>query len=168
MIERLHIRNYAIIEELTIDFSKGLTIITGETGAGKSILLGALGLVMGRRADIKSLYNLDTKCTIEGFFNVEAYDLQRFFDEHDLDFDPQVVIRREITPSGKTRAFVNDSPVNLKILQRLASSLIDLHQQFDTLDIQSEDFQLKMLDALANNKKTLADKIIFIAVSKSS
>jgi DNA repair protein RecN (Recombination protein N) len=156
MIERLHIRNYAIIEELTIDFSKGLTIITGETGAGKSILLGALGLVMGRRADIKSLYNLDTKCTIEGFFNVEAYDLQRFFDEHDLDFDPQVVIRREITPSGKSRAFVNDTPVTLNVLQDLSSTLIDLHQQFDNLDIHKVSFQLRLLDALAENRPLLA------------
>jgi len=156
MIERLHIRNYAIIEELTIDFSKGLTIITGETGAGKSILLGALGLVMGRRADIKSLYNLDSKCTIEGFFNVEAYDLQRFFDEHDLDFDPQVVIRREITPSGKSRAFVNDTPVTLNVLQDLSSTLIDLHQQFDNLDIHKVSFQLRLLDALAENRPLLA------------
>ncbi|MBV6654235.1 MAG: AAA family ATPase, partial [Mameliella sp.] len=142
MIERLHIRNYAIIEELTIDFSKGLTIITGETGAGKSILLGALGLVMGRRADIKSLYNLDAKCTIECIFNVHAYNLQAFFDNHDLDFDPQVVIRREITPSGKSRAFVNDTPVTLNVLQELSSTLIDLHQQFDNLDIHKVSFQL--------------------------
>jgi DNA repair protein RecN (Recombination protein N) len=156
MIERLHIRNYAIIEELTIDFSKGLTIITGETGAGKSILLGALGLVMGRRADIKSLYNLDSKCTIEGFFNVEAYDLKSFFDEHDLDFDPQVVIRREITPSGKSRAFVNDTPVTLNVLQDLSSTLIDLHQQFDNLDIHKVSFQLRLLDALAENRPLLA------------
>lgn len=156
MIERLHIRNYAIIEELTIDFSKGLTIITGETGAGKSILLGALGLVMGRRADIKSLYNLDSKCTIEGFFNVEAYDLRSFFDEHDLDFDPQVVIRREITPSGKSRAFVNDTPVTLNVLQDLSSTLIDLHQQFDNLDIHKVSFQLRLLDALAENRPLLA------------
>lgn len=156
MIERLHIRNYAIIEELTIDFSKGLTIITGETGAGKSILLGALGLVMGRRADIKSLYNLDTKCTIEGFFNVGAYDLRSFFDEHDLDFDPQVVIRREITPSGKSRAFVNDTPVTLNVLQDLSSTLIDLHQQFDNLDIHKVSFQLRLLDALAENRPLLA------------
>lgn len=156
MIERLHIRNYAIIEELTIDFSKGLTIITGETGAGKSILLGALGLVMGRRADIKSLYNLDAKCTIEGFFNVGAYDLSGFFEEHDLDFDPQVVIRREITPSGKSRAFVNDTPVTLNVLQDLSSTLIDLHQQFDNLDIHKISFQLRLLDALAENRPLLA------------
>jgi|AntRauTorckE5430_2_1112549.scaffolds.fasta_scaffold04772_2 DNA repair protein RecN (Recombination protein N) len=156
MIERLHIRNYAIIEELTIDFSKGLTIITGETGAGKSILLGALGLVMGRRADIKSLYNLDAKCTIEGFFNVEAYDLSSFFEEHDLDFDSQVVIRREITPSGKSRAFVNDTPVTLNVLQDLSSTLIDLHQQFDNLDIHKISFQLRLLDALAENRPLLA------------
>lgn len=157
MIERLHIRNYAIIEELTIDFSKGLTIITGETGAGKSILLGALGLVMGRRADIKSLYNLDTKCTIECIFNVHAYNLQAFFDNHDLDFDPQVVIRREITPSGKSRAFVNDTPVTLNVLQELSSTLIDLHQQFDNLDIHKVSFQLRLLDALAENKPLLAN-----------
>jgi DNA repair protein RecN (Recombination protein N) len=156
MIERLHIRNYAIIEELTIDFSKGLTIITGETGAGKSILLGALGLVMGRRADIKSLYNLDAKCTIEGFFNVEAYDLSSFFEEHDLDFDSQVVIRREITPSGKSPAFVNDTPVTLNVLQDLSSTLIDLHQQFDNLDIHKISFQLRLLDALAENRPLLA------------
>ncbi|NRA51305.1 MAG: AAA family ATPase, partial [Phaeodactylibacter sp.] len=157
MIERLHIRNYAIIEELTIDFSKGLTIITGETGAGKSILLGALGLVMGRRADIKSLYNLDAKCTIECIFNVHAYNLQAFFDNHDLDFDPQVVIRREITPSGKSRAFVNDTPVTLNVLQELSSTLIDLHQQFDNLDIHKVSFQLRLLDALAENKPLLAN-----------
>lgn len=155
MIERLHIRNYAIIEELTIDFSNGLTIITGETGAGKSILLGALGLVMGKRADIKSLYNLESKCTVEGYFNVEAYDLKRFFETHDLDYDPQVVIRREITPSGKSRAFVNDTPVTLNVLQDLSSTLIDLHQQFDNLDIHKVSFQLRLLDALAENRPLL-------------
>lgn len=156
MIKSLHIRNYAIIEALEIGFSKGLTIITGETGAGKSILLGALGLVMGKRADIKSLYNLEEKCVIEGCFDIGMYNLQAFFEEHDLDYDDQLVIRREITPAGKSRAFVNDTPVTLDVLQSLSSTLIDLHQQFDNLDIHQVSFQLRLLDALADNKKLLA------------
>lgn len=156
MIQRLHIRNYAIIEELSIDFSPGLTIITGETGAGKSILLGALGLIMGRRADIKSLYNLESKCTIEAHFDVGRYDLKAFFEEHDLDYDTQLVVRREITPSGKSRAFVNDTPTTLNVLQDLSSSLIDLHQQFDNLDIHKISFQLRLLDALAENRELLS------------
>ena len=155
MIKSLHIRNYAIIEALEIGFSKGLTIITGETGAGKSILLGALGLVMGKRADIKSLYNLEEKCVIEGCFDIGMYNLQAFFEEHDLDYDDQLVIRREITPAGKSRAFVNDTPVTLDVLQSLSSTLIDLHQQFDNLDIHQVSFQLRLLDALAENKKLL-------------
>ena len=155
MIKSLHIRNYAIIEALEIGFSKGLTIITGETGAGKSILLGALGLVMGKRADIKSLYNLEEKCVIEGCFDIGMYNLQAFFEEHDLDYDDQLVIRREITPAGKSRAFVNDTPVTLDVLQSLSSTLIDLHQQFDNLDIHQVSFQLRLLDALADNKKLL-------------
>ncbi|MCB9273945.1 MAG: DNA repair protein RecN [Lewinellaceae bacterium] len=157
MIKSLQIRNYAIIEELEIDFSKGLTIITGETGAGKSILLGALGLVMGKRADIKSLYNLEDKCVVEGFFEIERYGLQPFFEENDLDYDGRLVIRREITPAGKSRAFVNDTPVTLDVLQALSSTLVDLHQQFDNLDIHHVSFQLRLLDALADNKRLLAD-----------
>ena len=155
MIKSLQIRNYALIDELTIDFSEGLTIITGETGAGKSILLGALGLIMGKRADIKSLYNLENKCVIEADFEVGHYDLQSFFENHDLDYEPTLVVRREITPSGKSRAFVNDTPVTLNVLQELSAALIDLHQQFDNLDIHKVSFQLRLLDALANNKKKL-------------
>lgn len=155
MIKSLQIRNYALIDELTIDFSEGLTIITGETGAGKSILLGALGLIMGKRADIKSLYNLENKCVIEADFEVEHYDLQSFFENHDLDYEPTLVVRREITPSGKSRAFVNDTPVTLNVLQELSAALIDLHQQFDNLDIHKVSFQLRLLDALADNKKKL-------------
>lgn len=156
MIKSLLIRNYAIIEEVEIDFSKGLTIITGETGAGKSILLGALGLIMGRRADTKSLYDDSKKCIVEATFDIRKYDIQPFFDLHDLDYEEELVVRRELTPSGKSRAFVNDGPVNLKVLQDLSASLIDLHQQFDTLDIHDDQFQLKMLDALAENKDLLA------------
>lgn len=155
MIKRLHIRNYAIIEYLDIDFARGLTIITGETGAGKSILLGALGLIMGDRADTKSLYNQEEKCIIEGIFDLGAHDLRDFFTENDLDYETEVVVRRELTPSGKSRAFVNDSPVTLKVLQDLSAELIDLHQQFDTLDIHNLSFQLRMIDALAGNKELL-------------
>ncbi|PHI20004.1 DNA repair protein RecN [Lewinellaceae bacterium SD302] len=149
MISRLQISNYAIIEELDLDFANGLSIITGETGAGKSILLGALNLILGGRADTKTLFEEDRKCVIEGRFKIDRYNLKGFFETNDLDYDDEVIIRREITPSGKSRAFVNDTPTNLKILQQLGNALIDLHQQFDTLDINNSSFQLKMLDALA-------------------
>ena len=157
MIKSLQIRNYAIIEKLEMDFSRGLTIVTGETGAGKSILLGALGLIMGKRADIKSLYNLENKCVVEAHFDVSRYGLKAFFEENDLDYDDNMVIRREITPSGKSRAFVNDTPVTLNILQDISSTLVDLHQQFDNLDIHQISFQLRLLDALADNKSLLSD-----------
>jgi DNA repair protein RecN (Recombination protein N) len=156
MIKRLSISNYAIIEELTLDFAHGLSIITGETGAGKSIVLGALNLILGGRADSKTLFVEDQKCIIEGRFAVAAYDLREFFEEHDLDYDPDLIIRREITPSGKSRAFVNDTPVKLKVLQDLGSVLIDLHQQFDTLYINNSDFQLELLDALAGQLPAVA------------
>ena len=155
MIQRLLIKNYAIIEDLEISFSDNLTVITGETGAGKSILLGALGLIMGNRADTKVFYNAEHKCIIEGIFKVKKYKIQPFFDEHELDYDDEVVVRREITPSGKSRSFVNDTPVNLKVLQKLSSSLIDLHQQFENLDIHNISFQLRMIDAIADNNELL-------------
>ncbi|HHH49377.1 MAG TPA: DNA repair protein RecN [Saprospiraceae bacterium] len=155
MILRLLIKNYAIITEQEIEFSDRLTIITGETGAGKSILLGALGLIMGKRADTKSLYDDSKKCIVEANFDIAKYGLKNFFDENDIDYEEELLVRREITPSGKSRAFVNDTPVKLKLLQKLSGSLIDLHQQFDTLDIHNVSFQLRMIDALANNKKLL-------------
>ena len=155
MIQSLQIKNYALIEALDIRFPNGLTIITGETGAGKSIILGALGLIMGERADTKALYDPTTKCVIEGRFQVGSYGLRAFFEENDLDYEEELIIRREITPSGKSRAFVNDTPANLKILQRLSAVLIDLHQQFDTLDIHQMGFQLRLLDALAGNQDRL-------------
>jgi len=156
MIKKLHIQNYAIIDELRIDFSEGLTIITGETGAGKSILIGALGLIMGNRADTKSLYNEAEKSVVEAIFDIASYDLVPFFEANELDYDAELVIRRELSPSGKSRAFINDTPVNLGVLQQLSSTLIDLHQQFDTLDIHETSFQLRVLDALAENKNLLA------------
>ena len=157
MIKKLSIRNYAIIEELEINFPGGLTIITGETGAGKSILLGALGLIMGGRADSKSLHDETKKCVIEGVFEVDKYRLQPFFEENDLDYLAECIIRRELSPSGKSRAFVNDTPVRLGTLKQLTGSLIDLHEQFDTLDIHNVSFQLRMMDALAGNDALLQD-----------
>jgi DNA repair protein RecN (Recombination protein N) len=156
MIQKLLIKNYAIIEHLEIDFAKGLTIITGETGAGKSILLGGLGMILGNRADTKVLYNEAEKCVIEGHFDISAYDLKAFFEEHEIDHDTQTVVRRELTPQGKTRAFINDTPVNLGQLKAFSSKLVDLHQQFDTLDIHDASFQLQMVDALADNKHPLS------------
>jgi len=155
MIKSLRIDNFVLIEELEIEFSDGLTIITGETGAGKSILLGALGLIMGNRADTKALYDETKKCVIEAVFYIEKYNLKEFFESYDIDYDNELLVRRELTPTGKSRAFINDTPTNLKILQALSASLIDLHQQFDTLDIHDNNFQLKMIDALAENKPLL-------------
>ncbi len=155
MIRSLSIRNYAIIEKLDIDFSNNLTIITGETGAGKSIMLGALGLIMGKRADTKVLFDETKKCVVEAVFDISPYDLTEFFKEQDLDYENETVIRREIATSGKSRAFVNDTPVRLDVLKQLSGRLIDLHQQFDTHDIHDSAFQTKVIDAIAGNKKLL-------------
>lgn len=156
MIQRLLIKNYAIIESLDIEFADSLTIITGETGAGKSILLGALGMILGNRTDTKVLYNQAEKCVIEGYFDVQNYDLKAFFEENEIDYDDNSVVRRELTPQGKTRSFINDTPVNLTQLREFSSKLVDLHQQFDTLDIHDTSFQLQMVDALADNKAPLS------------
>jgi DNA repair protein RecN (Recombination protein N) len=155
MLKKLSVRNYALIDVLEIVFSDKLTIITGETGAGKSILLGALELVMGGRADMKAFYNESEKCVIEAWFEVKKYGLKAFFEENELDYDHEVVIRRELTPTGKSRAFINDTPVNNQILKQITDVLIDLHQQFDTLDIHNVNFQLRMIDALAGNDQLL-------------
>ena len=152
MLQKLHIQNYAIIEDLTIDFSDGLNIITGETGAGKSILMGALNLILGQRADSSVLQDTNKKCTVEGYFNVENHkDIQSFLEQHELDLSPEVLVRREIGANGKSRSFVNDTPVNLSQLKQLAVLLVDLHQQFDTLDLGEEAFQREVVDALADN-----------------
>ena len=156
MIISLEIQNYAIIEKLNVALDKGLNIITGETGAGKSILLGALGLIMGKRADTKVLYHQDRKCIVEARFNIKSYDLKGFFEANNLDYDIELIIRREISPVGKSRAFVNDTPVTLAILQELTKSLVDMHQQFDTLDIHSSKWQMEVLDSLAGNTKLLS------------
>ena len=156
MIISLEIQNYAIIEKLHVALDKGLNIITGETGAGKSILLGELGLIMGKRADTKVLYHQDRKCIVEASFNIKSYDLKGFFEANNLDYDVELIIRREISPVGKSRAFVNDTPVTLAILQELTKSLVDMHQQFDTLDIHSSKWQMEVLDSLAGNAKLLS------------
>ena len=157
MIRSLSIRNYAIIESVDIDFSDNLTIITGETGAGKSIMMGALGLIMGKRADTKVLYDLNNKCVVEAVFDLSTYDLESFFKTEDIDYARETLVRREITPAGKSRAFINDTPVKAETLRDLTEKLVDLHQQFDTLNIQDPDFQLKVVDALADNK-SLSDQ----------
>ena len=152
MLQRLHIKNYAIIAEIEINFSPGLNIITGETGAGKSILMGALDLVLGQRADTTVLMDKKQKAVVEALFN-KGYssEANKFLKINDLDTSPELLIRREITPNGKSRAFINDTPVNLNQLKELSSLLVDLHQQFDTLELGNIDFQRASLDAMANN-----------------
>ena len=157
MITSLSIKNYALIEKLTIDFSKGFSTITGETGAGKSIILGALGLVLGKRADLTSLKNKEEKCVIEAHFEISKYNLLPFFEANDLDFENETIIRREILPSGKSRAFVNDSPVNLQELQELSLFLIDIHSQQQTQELSDENVQFEIIDAIANNKETILE-----------
>lgn len=152
MITSLSIKNYALIEKLSIDFSKGFSIITGETGAGKSIILGALGLVLGKRADLTSLKNKEEKCIIEAHFEISKYNLLPFFEANDLDYEEDTIIRREILPSGKSRAFINDSPVNLQELQELSLYLIDIHSQQQTQELSDENVQFKIIDAIANNQ----------------
>lgn len=153
MLTSLSIKNFALIEKLSIDFSDGFSTITGETGAGKSILLGALGLVLGKRADLTSLKHKDEKCVIEANFDISNYDLQSFFVENDLDFENQTIIRREILPTGKSRAFVNDSPVNLQELQELGNFLIDIHSQNQTQELSEENSQFNIIDAIAINQQ---------------
>lgn len=157
MIRHLKVANYALIQALEIAFPEGLTIITGETGAGKSILLGALGLVMGERADLKALYDPNRKCVVEATFHIGRYHLQEFFHTHELDYDDECIIRRELLPSGKSRAFVNDTPVRLEVLRRLTQALIDVHQQFDLRDIHEVSFQMRMIDALAGTQQQAAE-----------
>ena len=151
MLQTLHIKNFALIEHLHIDFPDKLSTITGETGAGKSILLGALGLVLGNRADLTSLKDKEQKCVVEAHFSIADYNLREFFEENDMDYEDVTIIRREILPSGKSRAFVNDSPVNLQELQELGSYLIDIHSQQQTRELSDEQYQIQIIDAIAGN-----------------
>ncbi len=156
MLTSLSIQNYALINQLSIDFNNGLSIITGETGAGKSILLGALGLVLGNRADNSTLKDTSKKCVVEAHLAISNYNLEDFFTSVDLDYEAQTIIRREILPSGKSRAFVNDTPVKLSVLNELKSKLIDVHSQHQTLELSDAGFQFHILDALAKNGQKLA------------
>ncbi len=156
MITQLTIKNYALIEDIKVNFKEGLTIITGETGAGKSILLGAMALLLGKRADLSSVKDTSKKCVIEAEFSIASYHLKDLFEKEDLDYENNTIIRREILPSGKSRAFVNDSPVNLNALTVLGERLIDIHNQHQTLEISTEEFQFAIIDALAVTGNLLA------------
>jgi DNA repair protein RecN (Recombination protein N) len=181
VITTLSIKNYALIQDIRVELNPGLTIITGETGAGKSILLGALALLLGKRADLSSVKDASKKCVIEGEFSLKEYDLQSVFDENDLDYEAQTIIRREILPGGKSRAFVNDTPVGLNQLQALGLHLVDIHSQNETLSLASESYQIDVIDALAGNSnllntyakelqtfKSISDSLSKLIISKES
>ena len=157
MLSSLHIRNFALIDELNVNFNNGFTIITGETGAGKSILLGGLSLVLGKRADLSQIKNKDETCVIEAIFDIAKYNLKGLFNTLDLDFDVQTIIRREILPSGKSRAFINDTPVTLDSLVALSEHLIDIHSQHQTQQLTEDAYQFQVIDALAGNKNVLTE-----------
>ena len=157
MLNTLSIKNYALIDDLKVDFPKGFIIITGETGSGKSIMLDALSLVLGKRADMSALRNKDEKCVIEAEFSLQNYEFQSLFNELEIDYDSQTIIRREILPSGKSRAFVNDSPVTLDVLSRLGEVLVDIHSQHQTLSLSDTAFQFEIIDAMAENKSLLEE-----------
>ena len=152
MLHSLSIRNYALIESLDIVFNDGFSIITGETGAGKSILLGALALVLGQRADTNVLKNKDDKCVIEASFKIAGYGMENLFETLDIEYDDASTIRRIISPNGKTRAFINETPVNLNDLKDIASRLVDIHSQHQNLILNDPEFQLRVVDIFAKNK----------------
>lgn len=156
MLQQLSISNYALIDQLDISFGNGLSIITGETGAGKSIVIGALSLILGQRADTKVIRDESKKTVVEATFDVESYDLSGFFEENDIDFAPECIVRREIMPNGRTRAFVNDTPVTLSLLGELSQKLIDIHSQHSNALLLRSSYQLSVIDSLAGNKDLLA------------
>src|SRR5476651_1048593 len=155
MLQKLSISNYALIDNLEISFDSGLNILTGETGAGKSIILGALSLILGQRAESRYFFNQQKKCVIEGSFKIGAFHLKHFFADNDLDYEGETVLRREISADGKSRAFVNDTPVNLTVLKALGEKLIDIHSQHATLEINDPEFQLLVVDAVARHNEPL-------------
>ena len=158
MLKQLYIKNFTLIDELDIQLHPGFSVITGETGAGKSIILGAIGLLLGNRADTKAIKAGCDRCTIEAHFDLSRYDMQNFFTEHDIDYDAEdTIIRRELTAAGKSRAFINDTPVALSLMRELGESLVDIHSQHQNLLLQKEDFQLNVVDIIAQNSKLLGD-----------
>lgn len=166
MLTKLSIKNYALIDDLNVSFLQGFTCITGETGAGKSILLGGLSLVLGKRADLSSLRNKDQKCVVEAEFAVDKYGLDPFFEENDLDYEQKTIVRREIRPNGKSRAFINDTPVTLDIVTLLGNRLIDVHSQHQTMQLTDNDFQLRVIDALAGNGSALVEYSKVLSIYK--
>lgn len=157
MLSQLKVQNFALIKDLNITFHPQMNIITGETGAGKSILLGALGLILGERADVKSLGDLDEKCVVEGTFDIKGYGLEEFFEENELDYDDTTLVRREITPAGKSRAFINDTPTQLTVLKELGNQLVSLHSQHETLGLNDRSFQLSVVDSFAGHFSLLKE-----------
>jgi DNA repair protein RecN (Recombination protein N) len=157
MLEKLVINNYALIDNLEISFDKGLNILTGETGAGKSIILGALSLILGQRAESRYFFNQQKKCVIEGVFSINGFHLKNFFEENELDYEAETMLRREITADGKSRAFINDTPVTLAIIKQLGEKLIDIHSQHATLEINDPDFQLLVVDSVSGHDELLND-----------
>ena len=168
MITNLSIENFALIEKLSIRFSDGFSTITGETGAGKSILLGALNLVLGKRADLTSLKNKDEKCVVEANFIIKNYNLKSFFKNNDLDYEEETIIRRELLPSGKSRAFINDTPVNLNQLQELSTHLIDVHSQNQTQELSESNVQFEIIDAIATNEDVVLNYISILKEYKKA
>jgi len=164
VLKSLSIKNYALIDSLNIEFSEALNILTGETGAGKSILLGAIGLIIGQRADSSVLRDKSEKCTSEGIFDIRNYSMQNFFIENELDYEEVTILRREITPQGKSRAFINDTPVNVKVLHDLGLKLIDIHSQHQNLELNEKNYQLRLVDLVAGNAEIL--KIYLSAYKK--
>lgn len=156
MLTQLKIKNFALIDDLEVHFSDGMTSITGETGAGKSIVLGGLSLVLGKRADLSSLFDPTRKCIVEAIFKIKPYALQSLFETHDLDYEEETVLRRELLPQGKSRAFINDTPVNLNVLEEISVHLIDIHSQHDSQALLQNEYQFQVLDALADNQEPLA------------
>ena len=154
---KLKIKNFVLIDNLEVDFNEGMTCITGETGAGKSILLGGLSLVLGKRADLSSLHDVSRKCVVEAIFQISFYNLKHIFDENDIDYQEETILRREILPKGKSRAFINDTPVNLNVLEEVSLKLIDIHSQNDTSSLLKNEYQFQVLDALANNQMILEE-----------
>ena len=155
MLRQLSIENYALIRSLQITFNEGFTAVTGETGAGKSIILGALGLLVGQRADTQVLQDKERKCVIEAVFDIGGLGLEKFFADNDLDYDTNVLIRREILPTAKTRAFINDTPVSLQIMRDFGNMVVDIHSQNQTLTLLNPDFQMRFVDTLADNEELL-------------
>jgi DNA repair protein RecN (Recombination protein N) len=168
LLIQLKIKNFALIDHLEVEFSNGMTCITGETGAGKSILLGGLSLVLGKRADLSSFFDSSRKCIVEATFDIKNYTLEALFNTFDLDYEEETVLRRELLPHGKSRAFINDTPVNLSVLEKVSLNLIDIHSQNDTLSLLENEYQFQVLDAIANNQEILTQYQKTLALYKST